>query len=177
MALRPARCYRRLKRPYTRWAVRRPKKNYIGGVPGLRIRRFVTGKPKAEYKYRYYLVANSKLNIRENALEAARMAINRQIERALGKGNYFFRLMSYPHHVIRENKMLTGAGADRLQKGMSKAFGKPVGRAVRSYPGMKVFEVWSPKPIDDVIRIAFKRGMMKLPGDYHIESKVVETTA
>ena len=176
-SLRPARCYRRHKRPYTRLAVRRPERNYIGGVPGLRIRRFRTGKPLPEYKYRYFLVCDSKLQIRENALEAARMAINRYIERRIGKGNYYFRLMVYPHHVLRENKMLTGAGADRLQKGMTKAFGKPIGRAVQARPGLRIFEVWLKAPADDVVKEAFRRGEMKLPGDYHMERVVVEAFA
>jgi len=171
-SLRPARCYRRWKRAYTRWAVRRPERNYIGGIPGLRIRRFRTGEPKDEYIYRYYLVCDSRLNIRENALEAARVAINRVLERKIGRGNYFFRLMVYPHHVLRENKQLTGAGADRLQKGMSKAFGKPVGRAYRAAPGDRIFEVWTAKPVDDIVKEAFRRGIMKLPGDYHMETEI-----
>lgn len=168
-SLRPASCYRRHKRPYTRLAVRRPERNYIGGVPGLRIRRFRTGKPLEEYGVRYVLVCDSNMQIRENALEAARMAINRHIDRKIGKGNYYFRLMVYPHHVIRENKQLTGAGADRLQKGMSKAFGKPVGRAVQAYPKLRIFELWLKAPADDVVREAFRLGGMKLPGRYHLE--------
>jgi len=143
----------------------------------LRIRRFRTGKPLPEYRVKYFLVCDSKIQIRENALEAARMAINRYVERKIGKGNYYFRLMVYPHHVLRENKQLTGAGADRLQTGMSKAFGKPVGRAVQARPDLRIFEVWLKAPADGHIREAFRRGGMKLPGDYHMERVVVEPTA
>jgi len=33
-------------------------------------------------------------------------------------GQYFFRIIPFTHHIQRENKMLTGAGADRTQTGM-----------------------------------------------------------
>lgn len=37
----------------------------------------------------------------------------------------------HPFHVLRINKMLSCAGADRLQTGMRGAFGKPAGVAAR----------------------------------------------
>ncbi len=168
MALRPARCYRKIERPYTRYAVKVPEKNYIGGVPGLRIRKFVTGDPNIKADTMFLLVADDALQVRENALEAARMAINRYLEKTLGK-KYFLRLRVYPHHVLRENKQLTGAGADRMQKGMKLAFGRPIGRAAQVFPGTVLFEVRADREFERIVREAFRRGKMKLPGHYHIE--------
>ncbi|RWW34088.1 hypothetical protein GW17_00001178, partial [Ensete ventricosum] len=37
----------------------------------------------------------------------------------------------HPFHVLRINKMLSCAGADRLQTGMRGAFGKPQGTCAR----------------------------------------------
>ncbi|MHA2113057.1 MAG: hypothetical protein ACW98W_16390 [Candidatus Hodarchaeales archaeon] len=49
------------------------------------------------------------------------MHVNRYLTRSVGRENYHYRVCVYPHHRIRENKMMTGAGADRIQNGMRKA--------------------------------------------------------
>ena len=41
------------------------------------------------------------------------------------------KIRVHPWHVIRINKMLSCAGADRLQTGMSAAYGKPCGKVAR----------------------------------------------
>lgn len=41
------------------------------------------------------------------------------------------RVRVHPYHVVRINKMLSCAGADRLQTGMRGAFGKPQGLVAR----------------------------------------------
>jgi large subunit ribosomal protein L10e len=41
------------------------------------------------------------------------------------------RIRVHPYHVLRINKMLSCAGADRLQAGMRGAFGKPYGLCAR----------------------------------------------
>lgn len=43
--------------------------------------------------------------------------------------------------VLRENKMIATAGADRLQEGMRKAFGKPIGLAARVKQGSVILEL------------------------------------
>ena len=48
-----------------------------------------------------------------------------------GKDNFHVRIRVHPYHVLRINKMLTCAGADRLQTGMRGAFGKPNGLLAR----------------------------------------------
>ena len=44
-----------------------------------------------------------------------------------GKEGFHLRVLVHPFHVIRINKMMSCAGADRLQTGMHGAFGKPQG--------------------------------------------------
>ena len=44
---------------------------------------------------------------------------------------FHLRVRVHPFHVLRINKMLSCAGADRLQTGMRGAFGKPQGTAAR----------------------------------------------
>ena len=47
------------------------------------------------------------------------------------KENYHLRIRIHPFHVIRINKTLSCAGADRLSTGMSAAYGKPYGKVAR----------------------------------------------
>jgi ribosomal protein L16/L10AE len=48
-----------------------------------------------------------------------------------GKDSFHLRVRVHPFHVLRINKMLSCAGADRLQTGMRGAFGKPQGTCAR----------------------------------------------
>ncbi len=48
-----------------------------------------------------------------------------------GKDTFHLRVRVHPFHVLRINKMLSCAGADRLQTGMRGAFGKPQGVCAR----------------------------------------------
>ncbi len=167
MGLRPARCYREIERPYTRVAVKVPEKNYIGANPVPKIRKFVQGEMKEDFDTVYTLIAQDAVQVRDNAIEAARLSIIKYLEKKIPK-NFFIRVRAYPHHVLRENKQITGAGADRLQKGMRMAFGKPIGRAAQVYPGKIMFEVVSYKRYENVVREAMRRAAMKMPGHYKV---------
>ena len=50
---------------------------------------------------------------------------------ATKKDNFHIRMRIHPFHTIRINKMLSCAGADRLQTGMRGAYGKPYGKVAR----------------------------------------------
>lgn len=135
MPLRPARCYKELKKPpYTR-------KEYIKGVPGPKIVKFVMGEPNNMYEVSVQLIALENAQIRHNALEAGRVQTHKYLANTVGEQRYVFIIRQYPHHVLRENKMMAFAGADRLQDGMRQAFGKPVGRAARVRMGKVIAEV------------------------------------
>ena len=64
-------------------------------------------------------------NVGSEALEAARIAANKYLTKYAGKEAFHIRIRVHPYHVLRINKMLSCAGADRLQTGMRGAFGKP----------------------------------------------------
>ena len=102
------------------------RREYISGKPQLKIARFSSGESKVDYDYKLQLIVSEKMQIRHNALEAARLAANKTMAQAGDMS--FFRLTVYPHLVLRENKMIATAGADRLQEGM-REFGKATGLA------------------------------------------------
>ena len=84
MALRSARCYRKLEKPYTRVSKKKPRRSYVKGVPALKIHRFETGKPKPQFTLRMFLVSKNPVQIRHNALEAARVAVVLDFDHSFG---------------------------------------------------------------------------------------------
>ena len=51
------------------------------------------------------------------------------------------RVRCHPYHVTRINKMLSCAGADRLQTGMRHAYGKPNGLVARVRIGQPIISI------------------------------------
>ena len=163
MAIRPAKCYKKLERPYTRQSKRRPKKGYVKGVPYPKITKFEYGNRKKEFSAKAYLVAQASVQIRHNALDATRVVANRILSEALGDDGYFLKVLVYPHHVMRENPLATGAGADRYQTGMRLSFGNPIGLAARVMNKQNIIQVRYPKGKEDVVKKAMKVAASKLP--------------
>jgi large subunit ribosomal protein L10e len=144
MALRKGSAYsKRYARPYTRNSKKRAK-SYIKAVPDSRIVKFKMGDIKGfdngEYKIQISVTSKETCQIRDNSIEAVRQYLNRFLQAKLGK-DFYLEIKIYPHHILRENKMLTGAGADRMQTGMSRAFGKTMGRAALVKPKQVLFIV------------------------------------
>jgi large subunit ribosomal protein L10e len=163
MGLRPAKCYRSQKdRAYSRLAIKVHKKNYIGAVPGLRTRQFNMGNPLKKYDTIADLIVDDQnMQLRDNSLESVRLAVNRFLVNKVGKDNFFMKLRVYPHQVLRENKMATGAGADRVSQGMGNCpFGKPIGRAARVRMGQKIISVLINKEHASLA----KQGLMRAKG-------------
>ncbi|MGQ9538178.1 MAG: 50S ribosomal protein L16 [Candidatus Bathycorpusculaceae bacterium] len=151
-----ARNYREVKgQPYTR-------KEFVKGVPQPKITKFTMGDPNAKFEYEARLIALERAHIRHNALEAARVAANRLLMDKLSN-NYLLQVLPYPHVILRENKMIFGAHADRLQDGMRRAFGKPIGTAARVEPNQTVITVRVNANGVDIVKEALKRGAAKLP--------------
>jgi large subunit ribosomal protein L10e len=163
MALRPAKCYSRLKRPNTRVSKHKPRLSYVKGVPYPKIRSFEVGSPSPGFKSQVRLVAKKEGQIRHNALEASRVSTNKTLERELGKGFYFFKILVFPHHVIRENPIATGAGADRYQTGMRLSFGRPTSTAARIKAGQALIDVRVEPGKENVAKKALKIASSKLP--------------
>ena len=126
--LRTARAYRRVKRPWTRVS-RKKKKSFVRGAPNVRVVMFDNGNLRKQFPVQLDLISRVRLQVRDNALEAARQTAVRHLDIICGKENWFMKIRAVPHHVIREKPLATGAGADRFQQGMGHGFGKPYGHA------------------------------------------------
>ena len=74
---------------------------------------------------------------------AARICANKYMVKFMGKDAFHMRLRIHPFHVVRINKMLSCAGADRLQTGMRGAYGKAHGTAARVRIGQILLSVRS----------------------------------
>jgi len=120
------------------------------------------GDTKSKFTYQATLIATEAAQIRHNALEAARVASNRVLLEKLGN-SYVLKVVPYPHSILRENKMNFGAHADRLQDGMRRAFGKPVGAAARVKPSQPIIEIGVNENGVETAKEALKRGQAKLP--------------
>jgi len=154
-------CYRNKKRPYTRFS-KYKSKSFVRSRPHNRISRY-TGGEHAEYDHKVHLVSKEGLQIRDHALESARQTIVRNIEKHLGKAGFFYQMRIYPHHVLRENPLASGAGADRLSTGMAHSFGKPIGRAAQINKGQELFTVHTNKDKISIIKTALQKASHKLP--------------
>ncbi|MFH1255779.1 MAG: 50S ribosomal protein L16 [Candidatus Diapherotrites archaeon] len=171
MGLRPGHCYSSSvkNRAYTRSAVTVHRKNYIGAIPHLKTRQFNMGNPIKDFTHILDLIVDdSGWQIRDNAIEASRIAINRYLNRKLGKDGYFMKIRVYPYHILRENKQAQGAGADRVSKGMSLSFGKPIGRAARVRIGQKIISVL----VDEKDLVLAKEALLRARSKMNVELKV-----
>lgn len=162
MGLRPAKCYRRLERPYTRFAQTVHAKNFIGGIPGLKIRQFHMGNPGKSFHYCFNVVVDGYAQIRDNSIEACRASMNRILGESVGRENYWMRILAFPHHILRENKVAQGNHADRISDGMSHCFGTPVGRAIQTRPGTELFAIYTDKKFLDSAKEAYRKTKAKI---------------
>ncbi|MBN2838708.1 MAG: 50S ribosomal protein L16 [Fusobacteriaceae bacterium] len=178
-ALRKARAYSKKKvTPYTRTSKRR-QKSFIKAVPPQKIVKFEMGNKDAQKQGKFSqiikVISDENVQIRHNAFEACRQFLNKKLDKELA-GQYFFKVVPYPHHIQRENKMLTGAGADRMQTGMQLSFGKTTGKAAIAKKGSVIFEI----AVNNEKAVAFTRKIIKqvnpkLPGKIRIEAEVIKT--
>ncbi len=145
----------------------------MGGVPGSKIVQFDMGNLNQDFPVELSIVVDETCQIRHTALEAARTGINRQLQKEVGRANYHLKIRTFPHHVLRENKQATGAGADRVSEGMRLAFGKAVGTAARVEKGQKVFSVWTSPQYAEKAKTSLKRGIYKIPTPARIVEKQV----
>ncbi len=160
--LRKFSAYQRLERPYTRTS-KFSKKNFIrGGFPSLKITKFEMGNTKKKFNTKLLLNVQRSMNIRHNALESARMTSNRILEKKLG-ADYHLKVRIYPFHVLRENPLAAGAGADRMSTGMKMSYGKTIGAAARVREGQTVVELELDKEHLQLGRDALERAAKKLP--------------
>merc|ERR1712228_718658 len=124
------------------------------------------GRKKAgvdEFPLCVHLVSDELEQLSAEALEAARICCNKYMVKHTAKDQFHIRIRVHPFHVLRINKMLSCAGADRLQTGMRGAFGKPQGiealrRTKFKFPGRQKiyiskkwgFTKWDREEYDDL---------------------------
>ena len=170
MVRKPAKMYRNIsKKAYTR-------REYMGGVPGSKIVQFEMGNLSQEFPTEVDLIVEEACQIRHSALEAARITVNRRLLKEVGRSNFHFKVRIFPHHVLRENKQATGAGADRVSEGMRLAFGKAVGTAARVEPGQKIMTVYSTPQYLEKIKDALRHGGHKLPTPSHLKLSTIKVS-
>eukprot|EP00727_Mastigamoeba_balamuthi_P014613 m51a1_g9778 putative 60S ribosomal protein L16 (259) ;mRNA; r:1679381-1680594 len=161
MGRRPGRCYRLVRgKPYI-------KSRYCRGVPDAKIRIFDLGRKRAgieEFPLCIHLLSLERQNYSSESLEAARICCNKYLSKTTGKDGFHMRVRVHPFHVIRINKMLSCAGADRLQTGMRGAFGKPTGTVARVKIGQILFSIRSKDANKAHVMEALRRCKMKFAG-------------
>ena len=135
----------------------------MGGVPGSKVVHYDMGNLQENFPVKLTLMGREPCQIRHIALEAARVAANRFLLKQVGRTNFNLKLRIYPHHVLRENKQATGAGADRISSGMRHSFGKAVGTAAQIDAGQRIFTLSIPPQYLNDAKIALRRAGHKLP--------------
>jgi len=111
-----------------------------------------------------HLVSLEKEQISSEALEAARIAANKYLIKFCGKDGFHIRCRVHPWHVLRINKMLSCAGADRLQTGMRGAFGKPIGKVARVKIGQVLYSIRVKDANREHAIESLRRAKFKFPG-------------
>jgi len=165
MGRRPARCYRYCKnKPYI-------KSRYCRGVPDPKIQIYDIGRKSAgvnDFPLVIHLVSGELEQVSSEALEAARIVVNKYMTKYAGKDSFHMRIRAHPFHVIRINKMLSCAGADRLQTGMRGAFGKPTGLVARVRIGQILISVRTRLSNRKHAVEALRRCKYKFPGRQNV---------
>jgi large subunit ribosomal protein L10e len=136
-------------------------------VPDAKIRIFDCGAKKTSvdnFPFVAHLVSDEKEQLTACALEAARVACNKYLTKTTGKEGYHIRTRTHPYHVIRQNKMLSCAGADRLSSGMRGSYGKPMEMAARIAIGQIIVSVRSKDSNAPHVVEALRRAKFKFPG-------------
>lgn len=165
MGLRPAKTTRVVKgQPWTRKSIAKPRQSFVKGAPHPKIRQYDMGVDK-QYDFEIAMVAEQLVRVRDNAIEAARQIANKYLEKFLA-GNYFMKIMPYPHVILREHTLLGVAGADRISKGMKLAFGRPRGTAAQIDAGDRVFIARCYEKDLQTVKTALTRAQRKMSGKY-----------
>ncbi len=160
--LRKGCSYRNLERSYTRKS-KYKKLSYVRATPASKVVRYESGNTRRTFPVQVRLVTRDSLQLRHNALESARLSANRLLEKNLGKQGFCLKIRVFPHHVLRENPLASGAGADRMSTGMKKSFGKAIGIAAQVRKGQAIFSAHVDSGQESSARSALRRASFKLP--------------
>jgi len=139
------------------------RREYIRKIPGSKVVQFDMGNLTDEFPVKVSLAVKNPTHISHNALEAARIASNRFMQRKAGRMGYHLKIRVFPHQIVRENPMATGAGADRVQNGMRKSFGKSISSEAIVKKNQKVLSIDTNKKNFQDAKESLRRAAMKLP--------------
>jgi len=170
MTRKPARMYRKVEgQIYTR-------QEYMGGIPTCRVTQFDTGNLRASFPVSLSLGTEEAAQVRDVALEAARVSAVRVLERT-APNEFHLKVRRFPHQILREHKMAMGAGADRISDGMRRAFGKAVGHAVRAEIGAELLTIYTTEAHVADAKEALRKAAHKLPTPTRVSVRAAVTTA
>ncbi|XP_056152235.1 60S ribosomal protein L10-like [Lampris incognitus] len=98
---------------------------------------------------------------------------NKYMVKTCSKDGFHIRIHLHPFHVIHINKMLSCAGADRLQTGMRGTFGMPLGTMARVHIGQVIMSVHTKAQNKRHTVEALRRAKFEFPGcqKIHISKK------
>ena len=163
---RPWHCYSSwTRRPYQHKRSANHRREFARGGAQSKIARFWGGNkaiPWENWELVISLVVDKQIQISSNALEAIRITINSALQNKIGRSNYRFRVRPKPFQVYRENRMLSVAGADRIQTGMRHSFGRSTGVCARVRAGSVVCDVGASLKDLAVVRDRLRIASMKI---------------
>ncbi len=160
---RSSKCYKSVKRPYTRKSKYKKHMFIRGGVPSKRTVKYDMGEPSAKFPMRVSLFTLQTATLLDNSIEAARQTANKYLIKEFGKPEGFhFKIKVYPHHVVRINPIAMGAGADRYSTGMAKSYGKPTNTAARIRAGQELMYIELDTKKEKIAREALRKACRKL---------------
>lgn len=177
MVIRRATPFSRMRSPaYTRKS-RKREMNYLKKWLPIKVAKFIMGNMSAfqagKFDCRVFLKAAEPIQIRDNAIEACRRHILRELDSKIGSNNYYFAVTCYPHQALRENKISTGPQADRSSTGMQMAFGTIIGNAVVRYEDDPIFLIATTEGFIKHVKNILNTVLPKLPGKKKIEVKKI----
>ncbi|XP_043858201.1 60S ribosomal protein L10-like isoform X1 [Dromiciops gliroides] len=170
MGHHPACCYRYCKnKPY-------PQSRFCRGVPDAKIGIFDLGRKKAkvdEFPLCGHMVSDEYELLSSEALGAVWICANKYMVKSCGKDGFHIHVCLHPFHVICINKMLSCAGAERLQTGMQGTFGKPQGTVAHVHIGQVIMSIQTKVQNKEHVTEALQRAKFKFPGHQkiHISKK------
>lgn len=168
---RTNKCYKTIKRPYTRKSKYKKHMYIRGGVPNKRTVKFDMGEPNKNFPLRVSLFTLQSATLLDNSIEAARQTANKYLTKSFaGKATGFhFKIKVYPHHIVRINPIAMGAGADRYSTGMAKSYGKPTNVAARIKAGQELMYIDLTPEKEKIAKEALRKASCKLCVKTYVE--------
>lgn len=111
------------------------------GAKGTQVVKFTVG-TTGDYTHELSLVALREKFVPEVVLESVRLALGHALADIKDR-QYVFRILPYPHHILRTNKILGTAKAERISEGMRRSFGKSIGlKAAHVKKNQAIVKLW-----------------------------------